>query len=201
VRIILSLLSVAVLCSGCALTSASIDIPYQPLAQAAPVQSAAAATVFITATDERTTNRDRVGVKKNGYGMEMAAITASSDIPGSVVAAFSQELSARGFKLGKGGASLKIEVVQFYNDFKIGFLSGDADSTVAFNIKITAPNGTIAFSKYYSGAGVNPNIQLAGGSEARDALIKAFQTAVASAVDDPDFIATLVKAGAASPSA
>jgi len=186
----------AFLCSGCALTTATIDVPYQSITQPQAVSGASNVTVAVNTTDARTTYRDRVGTKKNGYGMEMAAIVASNDIPSSVTAAFQQELQARGFKIGNGGPTLQIELVQFYNDFKVGLFAGDAVSNVAFNTKIIAPNGAILFSKYYQGTGENPGVEIAGGSEAQVALIKAFQAAVASAVNDPDFINALVNSGA-----
>jgi uncharacterized lipoprotein len=130
---------------------------------------------------------------------ECAPILSSNDIPTTVAGAFSQELSERGFKIGPGGVTLKVQVVQFYNDFKTGFFAAHAVSNVAFNTAIVAPDGAIAFSKYYQGTGDNPNLQLMGGSEARPALIKAFQSAVASAVNDPDFIHALIAAGAKAP--
>jgi uncharacterized lipoprotein len=155
--------------------------------------------VSVATTDGRTTYTDRVGTKKNGYGQECAPILSSNDIPTTVAGAFSQELSERGFKIGPGGVTLKVQVVQFYNDFKTGFFAAHAVSNVAFNTAIVAPDGAIAFSKYYQGTGDNPNLQLMGGSEARPALIKAFQSAVASAVNDPDFIHALIAAGAKAP--
>jgi uncharacterized lipoprotein len=193
------LLCTALLCGGCAFTTDTIDVPYQPLAAAAPIAGAPGIAVTVTGTDGRTTDSDRVGTKKNGYGQECAPILSSNDIPTTVAGAFSQELSERGFKIGPGGVTLKIEVVQFYNDFKTGFFAAHAVSNVAFNTEIVAPDGAIAFSKYYQGTGDNPNVQLMGGSEARAALIKAFQSAVASAVNDPDFIHGLIAAGAKAP--
>jgi uncharacterized lipoprotein len=199
VRAIFVLIFTAFLCSGCALTTATIEVPYQSLTPAAAVPGANGVTVSVSTTDGRTTNRDRVGSKKNGYGMDMAAIVASNNIPDTVGDAFKQELTARGFKIGPNGVSLQIELVQFYNDFKIGFFAGDAVANVAFNVEILTPGGTIEFSKYYQGTGDNPNIQIAGGDNAQIALIKAFQDAVASAVQDPAFIQALIKAGAALP--
>jgi uncharacterized lipoprotein len=189
----------ALLCSGCALTTATIDVPYQSIAPAAPVAGAGGVTVAVSTEDARTTYRDRVSTKKNGYGVEMAPIVASNNIPDTVSDALTKELSARGFKIGQGGVGLKIQLVQFYNDFKPGFFAGDAVANVAFNAQIMAPGGGIAFSKYYEGDGINPNIQIAGGDNARIALIKAFQTAIASAVNDPDFIKALIAAGAKAP--
>jgi hypothetical protein len=80
--------ALTLICGGCALTTAKIDVAYQPLAQAVPVQGASAVKVHVSVIDgrttSRTTNRDRVSVKKNGYGMEMASIVATNNIPDTV---------------------------------------------------------------------------------------------------------------------
>ncbi len=185
------------LCSGCALTTAKIDVPYQPAVAPGPVlPGAAAATVSVATTDARTTYRDRVSTKKNGYGMEMAAIVPTNDLAATLSDAFKQELAARGFHVGSGGGAADIQLVRFYSDFKTGFFSGDALATVAYNIKVTGPGGAVAFSKYYEGTGTQPNVQIMGADNARAALVKAFTAAVASAVNDPDFLAAVQKAGA-----
>ena len=195
-RKLLVVLSIVSLCGGCALTTATIDVPYQSASgTVAPVAGASNVSVDVATTDGRTTYRDRVSSKKNGYGMEMAAIVASNDLPTSITDAFKQELSARGFKIGPQGAGVRVEMVRFYNDFKTGFFSGDAVATVAFNVKVVAPSGSIAFSKYYEGTGTEPNIALAGGDNARAALIKAFTASVSNVVSDPDFINALLAAG------
>ena len=196
---IFALIVTAFLCSGCALVTSKINIPYKPLAAATPVAGASAVTVSVSATDARTDNRDRVGVKKNGYGMNMAAIVASNNIPNTVRDAFKQELAARGFRIGPSGIPLQIQVVQFYNSFKLGFFAGKAVANVAFNVQMAEPNGSMTFSKYYAGTGVEPGIQIAGGDNARTALIKAFQAAVASTMNDPAFIKALLASGSRAP--
>ena len=198
-RPFIAVLSAGLLCSGCALTTAQIDVPYQPASQASAIPGANADTVSVATTDARTTYRDRVSTKKNGYGMEMAAIVPTTDLPSSLSDAFKQELTARGFRVGAGGSVVDIQLVRFYSDFKTGFFSGDALATVAYNIKVTAPNGTNAFSKYYEGTGTQPNVQIMGADNARAALIKAYTASVASAVNDPDFLAALQKGGAGAP--
>lgn len=191
----LALVAILLACSGCALTTAAIDIPYQSTVAATPVPGASATTLDVNTADTRGSYRDRVSTKKNGYGMEMAAIVSSSDLPTKVTEAFRQELSARGFRIGPDGATVHVDLVRFYNDFKNGIFSGDAVANVAFNVKVSAPNGTTAFSKYYEGSGTEPNIQIAGGDNARAALIKAFSGSVNSVMSDPDFIRAVVAAG------
>jgi uncharacterized lipoprotein YajG len=143
------ILAAMLLCNGCALITSTIDIPYQPVSTAASIPGASVETVSVTATDMRTTYRDRVGTKKNSYGMEMAAIVPAVDPTVSLTNAFEQELKARGFRIGPGGVSVKIELVRFYNDHKVGFFTADAVANVAFNIKISGPDGRSAFSKFY----------------------------------------------------
>lgn len=182
-------------CSGCALIKSTIDIPYQPVAAATVVPGASTTTVALSATDIRATFRDRVGTKKNGYGMEMAAIVPAVDPSTSLTEAFDQELRARGFRIGPGGASVKIELIRFYNDHKIGFFTADAVANVAFNVKVTGQDGKSSFSKYYEGDGTEANNLVVGADNARAALIKAFAAGINSAVSDPDFIQAVLAAG------
>jgi uncharacterized lipoprotein YajG len=187
------------LCSGCALITSGVDIPYQAVSAAGPDPAAYGAVADVTTVDSRATYRDRISTKKNGYGIEMAAITASNDIPSTVTNAFKYELNERGFRIGTTGATVHVDLVRFYNDFKNGFFSGDAVANVAFTVKVSAPNGSSTFSKYYEGTGTEPNIQVAGADNARAALVKAFANSVNSAVSDPDFIRAVLAAGAQPP--
>lgn len=81
------LFATTLFCSGCAFTTASIDIPYQSLSTASPVAGASNISVTVTTVDDRSENRDRVGSKRNGYGMETAPIVATNDIPTTITAA------------------------------------------------------------------------------------------------------------------
>ena len=199
-RKILMALALALVTSGCALTTDSIDVPYERGTDAAPavVPGASNAAVRVSATDGRTTYRDRVSSKKNGFGMEMAAITATNDIPQSVGDAVKAELAARGFNLGPGGADVTVEVLKFYNDFKNGFFAGDAVADVALQVTVLRPDKSIAYAKYYDASGTEPNIQLAVGSNARRALIIAFRNAVNSVVNDGEFLQAVLAAQPAS---
>ena len=200
-RNFLCVIALAAMTTGCALTTEKIDVPYQSTGPATPIAGAAADTVAVAATDGRTTYRDRVSTKKNGYGMEMAPIVASNDIAQSVAAAIQQELAAEGYKIGPGHARLEIEVVKFYNDFKPGFFSGDAVADVALNVKVVAANGDLIYAKFYDGGGTEPNIMMYGGDNARAALVKAFGNTIHSVVSDPALQQALQKAQQQAPSA
>ena len=185
--------------SGCALTVDNIDVPYQPLAARPPTPGASSVTIAVKATDDRTTYRDRVSTKKNGYGMEMAPIVATNDVVQTLRAAVAQELASEGFVVNEGGHVLNLSVVKFYNDFKVGFFSGDAMAEVAFNAKLLRPDKSVVFTKFVSGQGQEPNIQLASGDNARAALVRAMGRAVANLLADREFRTALLVPGAAPP--
>ena len=72
----ITLLLIALIFTGCALTEDKIDVPYQGRANITVVQGADKVNVEVKHEDKRTVFKDRVGAKKNGYGMEMAILTA-----------------------------------------------------------------------------------------------------------------------------
>ena len=73
-------ISILVLSSGCAVAEDKIDIPYEGTANLAVVAGAEDISVFVSHKDKRTVYKDRVGTKKNGYGMEMAKIVPINDV-------------------------------------------------------------------------------------------------------------------------
>ncbi|SRR5258706_7625945 len=154
----LSVFAVAFLMSACALTTDRIDVPYQTLGTATPVAGASTASVSIVAHDGRTVYPDRVSTKKNGYGMEMAPILANNDIPQTVGKAVEQELKAQGFQIGPGHAALSIDVMRFYNDFKIGFFSGNAIADVEIHATVRDTAISIVFVAEYEGSGKEADV-------------------------------------------
>jgi uncharacterized lipoprotein len=179
--------------TGCALTEDKIDIPYQGRANITVVQGADKVNVEVKNEDKRTVFKDRVGAKKNGYGMEMAKIVPSNDVAKTFSDAVLFELENLGFKNGTGGKVVKVELIRFYNDFKMGFFAGDAVADGLINIIVTNGKNEVIFTKSYEGGGVYPNIQLALGENAREALIKAMTDIVGKVAQDKDLHAALLK--------
>ena len=189
----LTLLFIALVFTGCALTEDRIDIPYQGRANITVVEGADKVNVEVKNEDKRTVFKDRVGAKKNGYGMEMAKIVPSNDVAKTFSDAVLFELENLGFKNGTGGKIVKVELIRFYNDFKMGFFAGDAVADGLVNIVVTNGKNEVIFSKSYEGGGVYPNIQLALGENAREALIKAMTDIVGKVAQDKDLHSALLK--------
>jgi uncharacterized lipoprotein len=183
----------SVLLSGCALTQDSISLAYVPQTNAVPVAGASAVSVKVDITDSRSI-KDRVGAKKNGFGMDMAAIISNDDVAETVKRAVHAELTDRGFKLADGDVLLLIDLNKFYNDFKVGFWAGDAVAEVTMQAEIKKSDGSIVYSKLITGEGKNTNIQLASGTNAKIALDAALADAIAKLFGDPQFIDSLLKA-------
>ncbi len=189
-------LLVALSLSACALTEDTVSLQYKPMSGVSEIAGAKNARVVVAVADVRSDHRDRVSVKKNGFGMEMAAIRADSDVAQLLKGSIETELRARGFRVGEGTAQTKVDLLTFYNDFKVGFFSGDAVAEVSFNVQVLGDGGAILYSKPVSSTGKNPNILLASGSNAKTALENGLQTAVANLMSDADFINAVLKAGA-----
>ncbi len=193
-KIILILISITSLqFAGCALTTDRINISYKPRANITVVDGADAVKVKVVHDDKRTVYKDRVGVKKNGYGMEMAAIVPFEDVSKTFADAVASEIESLGFKIGDGGKTIKVELVRFYNDFKMGFFAGDSVADGLVNVLVMNQNGDLIFSRSYEGGGIEPNIQLATGENARIALTKAMTDIVTKIPQDKDLQSALLK--------
>jgi uncharacterized lipoprotein YajG len=180
------------LLSGCALTQAGVSLSYVPQTDVSKVAGAEKVSVEVEVSDVRAI-KDKVGAKKNGYGMEMAAIVAQEDVPETVQKANEVELENRGFHMAAGDLKVLAELNKFYNNFKIGFWAGDAMAEVTMNIQVKNAGGGIIFSKLIAGEGTKPNIQLASGNNAKVALDAALNDAIAKLFQEPAFVASLVK--------
>jgi uncharacterized lipoprotein YajG len=173
-----------VMASGCALTEDQIPVNYRAPANLSVAKGASEVTVSVTSKDDRASNKDRVSSKKNGYGMEMAPIKAQNDVVVLTQQAVEKELESLGFKIGGNGLKVNVDVQTFYNDFKIGFFAGDAVAEVAFSLTVTRMDGSYVYAKSYKGIGMNKNVQLASGSNAKAALEEALTNAMEQVIAD-----------------
>ena len=185
---------------ACAIIEDKVPVNYVSPPNLKVVEGASNVTVAISGEDQRVANKDRISTKKNGYGMEMAAIRAENDIVNLVSTAIERELSSLGFKTAQGSdgsVRARVAVDTFYCDFKVGFFSGDAIAEVAFTLKATRSDGSLVYSRSYKGVGMNKDIMMASGSNAQIALQGALTNAMASVVGDDDLHKALVEAAKA----
>jgi uncharacterized lipoprotein len=75
----------------------------------------------------------------------------------------------------------------------MGFFAGDAVADGLINVVVTNSKNETIFTRSYEGGGVYPNIQLALGENAREALIKAMTDIVGKVAQDKELHAALLK--------
>jgi uncharacterized lipoprotein YajG len=187
---------------ACALTTDTLVPGYQPQQWARRVSGAEQVAVRVVVRDMRR-DHARVSVKKNGYGIEMAPIVSAMDIAGFVRANVALELARRGFTVGQTGLVVNVDLRKYFNDFKFGFLSGDATAEVIFDVSAfqMGPDGEgpPIFLGHFEGAGENNGIQICSGENAKVALDAAFVDAMRMMFSDRRFLATLMQTAAAPP--
>ncbi|WP_203069876.1 YajG family lipoprotein [Falsiroseomonas ponticola] len=190
-RRLLTLLALLPL-AACALEPDYIHVRHTPVAGVQAIPGAERIGLQVETRDARTANRDRVSVKKNGYGMEMAPIIATNDVIAETRQAVIGEFEARGFRIGGTDGRVEVEVLRFHSEFRAGFWSGVAAADLQVNVKITDPTGRIVFTRTFTAEGLNPNIQIASGENARIALEAGLQRLIRQIGDDPDLARALM---------
>lgn len=183
-----------VMLSGCALTTDHIQLQYSSQMAAGPLEGANAVSVNVQVLDQRQDKK--VGSKKNGFGMEMAPILATEEVADTVRRAMEQELRSRGFQLGEAQALVQIaaDLTRFYNDFKMGMFAGDAVADLNLFVAVKSREGKLLYSRHLAVQGVESNIQLSTGNNARLALNRALENGMKNLFEDKGFIAALLAA-------
>jgi uncharacterized lipoprotein len=173
--------------AACALSEDKVPVDYIPDASPrAALPAAQGMTISVNAVDKRSQYADRIGTKKNGYGMEMARIVATNDVIALVRGAFEQEFKAQGFQVGAGGTAVSIEVQNFYNNFRLGLMAGTGEAEVSFSVKVRDRSGTLLYQQFYAGTGTVEGVMLASGTNAKLAVEKALTAAVKLAFADAE---------------
>ena len=183
--------------SGCALTTDRIELQYNQQQGVSKIPGANNISVTVQVTDKRQ-DKSKVSSKKNGFGMEMAPILAAEDITSTVQRAIEQELSARGFILGSDAALVQIvaDLNRFYNDHKNGFFAGDAVADLNMSVTVKSKKGDLIYTRQVIAQGVEPNIQLATGENAKLALNRALENGMKSLFEDQAFLSALMASSA-----
>jgi len=192
-RFAISVLLLSLL-GACALTTDEVNLQYNSMTPQNPIEGESGVIVQVSATEGRAANLDKVSVKKNGYGMEMASIISKQSLPDLLKAAVQQELRAKGFQIGPGPVLVNVELARFYNDFKSGFFSGNAVAEVALIAQVKGTDGHILYTRNITGDANEGGVVIASGDNAKLALDKALSTCVARLMSDPTFTQAIVAA-------
>ena len=188
----LCVLLLAQILTGCAFTKDYIGLNYPVRGSRDKVAGAEGVKVEVKVTDQREA-RDIVGRKINGWGSETAGIVSTNDVVELVRGAIGAELEMRGFPRGEG-VVVSVELNKFYNRFITGFFAGDSIANIVMNVQIKAKDGAVLFSKNVAAEGLEANIQIAAGHNAKASLEQALSKGVTQLFDDAAFVPALLKA-------
>jgi uncharacterized lipoprotein len=186
------------LLSACALSEDKVPVDYIPNTGVAPVAGAEVVSLTIVGADRRSQYTDRISTKKNGYGMEMARIVATNDVVEVVRGGVECELRAQGYAVGPNGLSVTVELQNFYNNFRVGLVSGGAVADVAIAIKVRNAAGTLVYSQLYD-ASTSDDVFMASGTNAKASLEKALTMTTMKIVGDKALQAALLSSRPATP--
>lgn len=178
--------------TGCALTKDYIGLNYPVRGSRDKVAGADGVKIEVKVTDQREA-KDIVGRKINGWGSETAGIISTNDVVELVRGAIGTELEMRGFARGEG-VVVSVELNKYYNRFKTGFFAGDSIAEIVLNVQIKGKDGGLIFSKNIVAEGLEPNIQVAAGHNAKASLEQALSKGVTQLFDDAAFVPALLKA-------
>ena len=191
------------LCSGlvifltsCAVTRDNVTIRYDSLQTTERVAEAEYATVNVQVSDDRP-HKERVGRKKNGYGMDCASIMSENDVSLVVKDAISEELKKKGFQLSDAekAAVIDVNLKKFYNEFKPGFFVGKALSEMVVTVKVLGEKKHTSFAKTLIGTGLNKDVTLYSGKSAKKVLEDALRNTISELLQDQEFIDALLQTG------
>jgi uncharacterized lipoprotein YajG len=193
--IVASLLLAASGLAGCALTTDTVDVQYHSTTAVSPALGADQVMVQVQAVDGRTGRLDQISSKKNGYGMEMAAILSIRPVSEIVQQAITEELHKEGFQIGPSRIVVVAEVNKFYNDYKVGFFSSDAVGEVTLAVQVRDSASHILYTRTLTGHGTNGGVMLMGGENARVSLEGALSSAIVRLMSDQAFTRAIQNAG------
>lgn len=159
------------------------------------LQGSEGISVHVTVNDFRK-DKTKVSSKKNGFGMEMAPILAEEDPAITIKRAIEIELKARGFRIGTEAIVLiTSDITRFWNDHKTGFFAGDSVADLNMTVVLKNKIGDkVLFTKQINAQGLETNIQIQGGNNAKLALDRALSNGLKQLFEDNAFLDSILKA-------
>jgi hypothetical protein len=160
-----TLLAVALLPSGCAFTDATLKVRYdEALAVRGPLSSVEPRRVLIVPLADKRPEIDKIGWKKNGYGMKTAKIFSAKPVPEVVREALALELAKNGHRLASDPqVKLTGDVTEFWFDYQVGMFTIEFVGTVGMTLNVVdGQTGEAMYSGAYQG---NYNEKSLGGLE------------------------------------
>lgn len=103
----------ASLCTACAILPEQVEVNYAPDPSMARIRVVGASDVRLQVADARRAESPSwIADKKNSYGMRLASIAAQRPVADLVKDAVTQELAARGVRVGDSPTTVVVDVTR-----------------------------------------------------------------------------------------
>lgn len=191
----ISVLGAALVLSGCAWIPDTVHNHYQPPKNLSAVPGAENVTVHVTVHNDRPgktkEDKDRLGYTENMYGWQYAGYYMN--IKKDFTKAIEKALQKRGFKIGKNGVQVDVDVVKFQDQEHQGW---NIYYTPSISILATIPKDGFQRKVDIKKLDFSPGVfgQFAGHLGRSDSANAAMSKAINKVVEDPAFIAALFRA-------
>lgn len=151
----LTIFLISLFFGGCAFTQANLNIAFdESKAAPGPLSSIRPLPAAVGEFKDVRPERDKIGYKKNGYGMKTANIVTTKPVPDIVRDALVVELSKNGHNISPTNKDLVFsgEITTFWFDYQINFWTIEFMGTVAINLNLLdGKTGSPLFSRQYQG--------------------------------------------------
>jgi hypothetical protein len=152
---VLSTILLSLTLGGCAFTQANLNVGYDNAkAVKGPLSDIPPRQVTIGEFKDARPESDKIGYKRNGYGMKTADILTQKPVPQIVREAITAEFSKNGHETAGKAAEFVLagNVTTFWFDLQINFWSVEFMGTVAMDFNVTdGRSGAPLLSRKYQG--------------------------------------------------
>jgi uncharacterized lipoprotein len=174
--------------AACGLQTDTITISYVPQGSAKALPGASGTVVDVQVEDLRS-NKSEVSKKGDEYEI-LAPILIENDVAEILKGAIETELKNRGFDVGDGGPVVVAELSKFYNRFR----AGNSEAEVFIHVQVKKAEGGLVYSEIVAGKGINPDVFMRSGENAKIALEAAMQDVVNKLMTNVEFLDAIIEA-------
>jgi uncharacterized lipoprotein len=173
---------------ACGLKTDVITISY--VSQGSPkVLPGASGTVVDVQVKDIRSNKSEVSKKGDEYEF-LAPIVVENDVAQILREAIQTELKNRGFDVGDGGPVVMAELSKFYSRFR----AGKSEAEVFIHVQVKKAEGGLVYSEIVAGKGINPDVFMRSGENAKIALEAAMQDVVNKLMTNVEFLDAIIEA-------
>jgi len=137
--------------SGCAFTNIPVSLPTQPTSGYSGGENR---VLTVPKFIDQRQIKDRIGMQKNGYGMDTANAIPDQNVDGWLTARLAAELQAVGFQVVGDGTQAKATKIQGYvtklfTEPVQQWTTMDLETDLAVRIQLSRPDGLEAERRYF----------------------------------------------------